>query len=323
VRNRPVTLPAMRRRLLTVCLLIVLGAAGACSGHGKKSGGTVSPTAPAAPAAVTVKAHEYGFDAPAEVEGGVVALTLQNDGKLKHEAVVVAAGDTPLDTLKHDLGPVVKGAGQPTPGYLGFRGGVSLVAAGTSATQTLTLPPGRYVFVCTLTDADSSGDAAGSAPAADQQFHYDRGMAAPFTVKAANTATMPATDGTVVARDYAFDVPPLSAGAKNLTLRNDGQQDHSLAVAEFGEGIDAAAAKAAFDQFLAADAEQRDPPDNLPVPTDVAFAGPLSAGAQATFTVPLKPNRTYVFACYMSDRAGGPVHASGKGMVAYVPVPPG
>ena len=37
----------------------------------------------------------------------------------------------------------------------------------------------------------------------------------------------------------------------------------------------------------------------------------------------LKPNRTYVFACYMSDRAGGPLHAKGKGMVAYATAPPG
>lgn len=306
---------------------MLLVSAGACSRGGGKDGGAVSSsTAPAAPAGVALKAHEYGFDAPAEVEGGVVRLTLQNDGKLKHEAVIVAAGDTPLDALKHDLGPVVKGEGQPTPSYLGFRGGVSLVAAGSSGTATLTLPPGNYVFVCTLTDADSSDTAippsgSGSGSGEADQFHYDRGMAAPFTVKAANAAVMPSTDGVVAAREYAFDVPPLSPGAKTLTFRNDGQQDHSLAVSEFADGIDAASAKAAFDQFLAADAAHRDPPDNLPIPTDVAFAGPLSAGAAATFTVGLKPNRTYVFACYMADRSGGPIHASGKGMVAYVTIP--
>jgi hypothetical protein len=36
-----------------------------------------------------------------------------------------------------------------------------------------------------------------------------------------------------------------------------------------------------------------------------------------------KPNRTYVFACYMSDRSGGPLHAGGKGMVAYATIPAG
>ena len=142
-------------------------------------------------------------------------------------------------------------------------------------------------------------------------------MAAPFTVRSTNTAVMPPADGTVVARDWAFDVPPLAPGTRTFTLRNDGREDHSLAVSEFPEGVDADAAKAAFDQFLAADAAARRPPDNLPVPDDVAFAGPLSAAGQATFTVELKPNRTYIFACYMTDRAGGPRHATGKGMVTY------
>ena len=58
-----------------------------------------------------------------------------------------------------------------------------------------------------------------------------------------------------------------------------------------------------------------------PTPDDIGFAGPLSAGGQTTFTVELKPNRSYVFACYMADRAGGPRHAGGKGMVAYVTTP--
>ncbi|HEV7536744.1 MAG TPA: hypothetical protein VGP90_13980, partial [Acidimicrobiia bacterium] len=246
-----------------------------------------------------------------------------NDGKLKHEAVIVEAGDTPLDRLEADLSPVVKGEGRPVPAYLHFRGGVSLVAGGTSSAATLTLPAGKYVFVCTLTDADSLDPATGPPPAGSDRFHFDLGMAVPFTVKTANTAVMPRSDGTVVARDWAFDLPPLAPGTKTLTLRNEGQQDHSLGVAEFAEGTDAGDAKAAFDQFLAADASDQTPPDNLPTPVDVAFAGPLSAGGQSTFTVELKPNRTYVFACYMADRAGGPRHAGGKGMVAYATTPAG
>ena len=300
-------------------------AAGGCSSGGGNTSAATSSSAPAAPAEVTVKAHEYGFDAPAQVEGGVVRLTLQNDGKLKHEAVVVEAGDTPLDRLRQDLSPVVKGDGQPVPPYLHFRGGVSLVPGGSSSSASLALPAGKYVLVCTLTDADSQDpDApAGTEPAAADAatFHFDRGMAVPFEVKAANTAVMPATDGTVVARDWAFDLPPLTPGTKTLTFRNDGQQDHSLGLSEFADGIDAASAKSSFDQFLAADVAGKPPPDNLPIPADVAFAGPLSAGGQTTFTVALKPSRTYVFACYMADRAGGPRHAGGKGMVAYVTTP--
>ena len=320
----------MRRPSLTVFFLAVLVAAGGCSGgksgsaEKNKAGSLSSTTTPVvAPPSVTVTAREYGFDVPNEIEGGVVRMTLQNDGKLKHEAVIVAAGDTPLPQLEQDLTPIVKAEGKPTPPYLRFQGGVSLVRGGTSAASTLTLPAGKYVLVCTLTDADSLDATAGPSPANAERFHFDLGMAVPFTVKTTNTAVMPPTDGTILARDWSFELPPLAPGAKTMTFRNDGQQDHSLAVAEFPDGLDAGTAKAAFDQFLAADAAHRPPPDDLPTPDDVAFAGPLSAGGRATFTVELKPNRTYVFACYMTDRAGGPIHATGKGMVAYATTPAG
>jgi len=323
-----------RRGFAVLCLVTVAPAAGGgCRGSG---GGTeraagqratsataaAATAAPAEPGAVTLRAHEYGFDMPAEIEGGVVRLTLHNDGRLKHEAVVVGAGDTPLDRVEADLTPVVKGEGTPTAPYLHFQGGVSLVPPGGEAMSTLTLPPGRYVLVCSLTDADST-DAADRPPkAAGQRFHYELGMATPFTVKTANAAAMPPSDGALVARDYAFDLPPLAPGTKTLTFRNDGRQDHTVAVSEWADGVDAAAAKASFDALLVATPD-KPPPDDVVVPDDVAFAGPLSAGGQATFTMEFKPGRTYVFACYMSDRSGGPLHAGGKGMVAYATIPAG
>jgi hypothetical protein len=134
---------------------------------------------------------------------------------------------------------------------------------------------------------------------------------------------MPPTDATIAARDWAFELPPsLVPGFKVFTFRNDGTQDHSLAVAEFGDGIDEAAAKAAFETLLSAD-EEHLPPDSTPTPDDVAFAGPLSQGGVSTFPINLKVHRTYVFACYMSDRAGGELHAIGKRMVAYATTPNG
>ena len=321
----------MRNRSLPVLGFVVVLLAvvtPACSGGESTSEGEVvaeppstQTTWPVAPS-VTITARDYSFEVPPEIDGGVVRVTLQNSGELKHQAVIVAAGDTPLDRLKQDLTPIVTGQGKPTPDYLRFQGGVSPVPGGTSEMSILTLPAGDYVMVCTLTDADTLADPAGPPSKDPQQFHYDLGMAAPFTVKKTNTGPMPPTDGTILARDWAFDVPALDPGFKVLTFRNDGQQDHSLAVAEFGDGIDEAAAKAAFEKLLAAD-EEHPPPDSLPTPDDVAFAGPLSPGGQSTFPMNLKVHRTYVFACYMTDRTGGPLHATGKGMVAYGTTPNG
>jgi hypothetical protein len=231
-------------------------------------------------------------------------------------------GDTPLPKVKQDLAPIVRGDGRPTPDYLHFRGGISLVPGGTSEMSILTLPAGNYVMVCTLTDADSLDDDAGPPSADAQRFHFDLGMAAPFTVKKTTNGVMPPTDGTFVARDWAFDVPSLDPGFKVMTFRNDGAQDHSLAVAEFADGVDEAAAKESFEKLLTAD-DAHPVPDGTPTPTDVAFAGPLSPGAQSTFPINWKVHRTYVFACYMADRTGGGLHARAKHMVAYGTTPNG
>lgn len=316
-------------------LLVVLIAVGASAFTADKQNGSGSKdesastatTLPVAPS-VTVTARDYSFEVPPEIDGGVVRVTLQNSGKMKHEAVIVAAGDTPMDRLKQDLTQVVTGKGQPTPDYLRFQGGVSLVPGGTSEMSFLTLPAGDYVMVCTLTDADSltadiPSDGAGPPPTEEAlQFHYNLGMATPFTVKKTNAAPMPPTDGTVLARDWAFEVPALVPGFKVLTFRNEGRQDHSLAVAEFPDGVDEASAKAAFEKLLAANADHP-APDDTPVPQDVAFAGPLSAGGQSTFPMNLKVHRTYVFACYMTDRTGGPLHAYGDDMVTFGTTPNG
>ena len=309
--------------------MMLAAAATGCSDRKKSSsekGAAAEPpatqTTVPVPPSVTITARDYGFDVPPEIEGGVIRVTLQNDGKLKHEAVIVATGDTPLDRVKKDLTPIVSGAGKAAPDYLHFRGGVSLVPGGTSEMAFVTLPVGNYAVVCTLTDADSLNADAGPPSKTQQRFHYDLGMATAFTIKKTNSAPMPPTDGTVVARDWAFELPPLVPGFRVFTFRNDGQQDHSLAVAEFPDGMDEASARQAFETVLAADADHP-PPDDTPTPEDVAFAGPLSPGAQSTFPMNFKVHRTYVFACYMSDRAGGPLHATGKHMVSYATTPNG
>jgi hypothetical protein len=322
----------MRNRLLSVvgfvAVLPAVITTGCSGGETSSSEGTVAAEPPSTqttwpvPPSVTVTARDYSFEVPPEIDGGVVRVTLQNSGELKHQAVIVAAGGTPLDRVKQDLTPIVTGKGMPTPDYLRFQGGVSPVPGGTSEMSILTLPAGHYVMVCTLTDADTLTDPAGPPSEDPPRFHYDLGMAAPFTVKKTNTDPMPPTDGTILARDWAFEVPALDPGFKVLTFRNEGRQDHNLAVAEFDDDVDEARAKAAFAKLLSAGAAHQ-APDNTPVPPNVAFAGPLSAGGQATFPMNLKVHRTYVFACYMSDRAGGPLHATGKGMVAYGTTPNG
>jgi hypothetical protein len=326
VRQRRLTFPGV----LALLLVTLAGCGGGGGGDETQAEGgivTTSSTTPPVPIApsVTVTARDYGFEIPPEIQGGAIRMTLQNDGRFKHQALIVAADGTPPERIRQDLMPIATGAGRPTPDYLRFRGGVQPTAGGTADVGHVSLPAGDYVLVCTLTDADSldtemKPDGA-VPPKAGQPLHYDLGMATPFTVKTTNPLPMPPTDGgTIVARDSVFDVPPLVTGIRTLLFRNDGEQDHSVVVGEFPDGVDPDAARAAFEAILAAPGKP--PPDSLPTPDEVAFAGPLSAGGQTTFAINLKVHRTYVFACYMADRAGGPLHVT-KGMVAYGTTPAG
>jgi hypothetical protein len=321
----------VRQRRLTLRLSLVLAFVGlvGCGGDSGPGSGdeaaagvvttTTTAPVPVAPSLI-VTATEYGFDVPPEIEGGVVRMTFENGGRLKHSAVIAAVGDTPLERVKQDLVPLVRSEGKPIPGYLRFHGGVSLVEGGTSWAATVSLPAGRYVMVCPLSDADTLHAAAGP-PGAAARPHLEQGMASEFRVDRTNEAVMPPTDGTVVARDWSYEVPPVVPGLKTWTLRNQGLEHHSLAIAEYDGRVAGEAARTAFESLLRA-APGR-PPDAVPTPDTVAFAGPLSPTGEVTVSLRLKVNHTYVFACYVSDRAGGPLHATDKGMLAYVTVPPG
>lgn len=301
----------MKRIAVVLSCLALVGSA--CTKKQTGASGTSSPSpAPAAPAALAVTGTEYGFGIPAQVEGGVVSLDFTNTGKKKHEAIVVKVGATPKDQVVKDIAALVQGEGAPTPDYLDIYGGATEVAAGATQSVDIKLPKGSYVLVCTLTDNDSLVDPE-SGPE-NAPLHMAEGMYTPFEVTSESTAAMPAEEGTVVAKDYSFEFPKLTAGKHTLLFRNDGVQPHFASISEFPEGVTEDQARKAFGALMAS---EQGPPPGTPVPVDVAFAGPLSGGGEQTFGMDLKSGRTYVVVCFMSDRAGGPPHAIGQNMISF------
>lgn len=301
----------MRTAVLLTCAVLL---AGACAGNGEDD--TTSDSTSVSQGATpqvdfTVTGDEYRFDLPEEVPGGVVTMSFENEGRLRHEAGVVAVGDTPVDQVLADLAPVLEGRSNAIPDYLTFYGGVGETAPEAKAAATISLPEGRFVMFCSLTDIDSVD--ALPQPGPPLPAHYSTGMARPFTVRRANVDMLPAGDGTVVASDYAFDVPALSAGARSLVLRNTGTQMHVGAFLAFPEGVDETAARQALDTVLAAPGEAL--PEGVPEPTDAASAGPFPPGGGGTFDIELTRGRTYAVVCFLPDRAGGPPHAT-KGMLS-------
>jgi hypothetical protein len=300
------------KRMVVVLSCLALVGSGCARKETGATGSSLPAPARATPTSLAVTGTEYDFDIPAEVEGGVVSLGFNNDGKKKHEAIVVGVGSTPKDQVVKDISALVKGEGAPTPDYLDIYGGASEVAAGASKSVDVKLPEGSYALICTLSDNDSLDDPEKGPDNAP--LHMAEGMYKPFRVTSENTTTMPAEEGTVVAKDYSFEFPKLAAGTHTLVFRNDGKQPHFASISEFPEGVTEEQAKAAFHAALAS---EQGPPPGTPEPVDVGFAGPLSGGGEQTFALDLKSGRTYVVVCFMSDRPGGPPHAIAHNMIAF------
>jgi hypothetical protein len=309
-----------RAPVVAVVLALLVVAAGACQDGGGTDGATSGSTAvsegrtPDVDFAVT--GEDYRFDMPAEVPGGVVTMSFENRGDLRHEAGIVTAGATPLDQVLKDLAPVLEGRGTPIPDYLTFYGGIGETAPGAKSTSTLSLPEGTFVLFCSLGDIDSVD--ALPRPGPQLPVHYNRGMARTFTVRRANVDLLPAADGTVLATDYAFSLPPATAGRRTFVFRNDGTQMHFGAFLAFPPGVDEAGARQAMDTVLAAPGGPR--PEGVPEPVDAAYAGPFPPRGGGTFGIELESGRTYAVVCFMPDRPGGPPHTA-KGMLSVFSVP--
>jgi uncharacterized cupredoxin-like copper-binding protein len=117
---------------------------------------------------------------------------------------------------------------------------------------------------------------------------------------------------TFIAKDYSFVVPSnaLPAGYVDVTLKNEGTQDHQMQIVELGAST--------FDQFKAAAITTN---IGAMKPTTVFVGGPnnVAAGKSVTTTVKLEPG-LYAVACFIPGADGKP-HAA-KGMIGEFQVAP-
>lgn len=307
----------MTRGLAALSVLAVL-AAGCGSDDDEKSTATTGADGSGgddgAGQAVEISAIDYAFEGvPDDLKAGTLELSFTNEGEVDHELALVEVGDTSLEQFLEDFPPVLEGG--PFPEYAGAVAVPVENGPGDTTEVTFTISEGTYVMFCTFTgDADAPAPAEGEeAPEGDP--HYGKGMAQVVTVGAGEAGELPEADGTITAKDYSFE-PDVEAGDTTINFVNDGPDEvHFASVSVFPEGTDAAAAEEAWGAMMAAD-ESSPPPEGTPEPEDVGFSGIFSSGLGAQFTVPdgFQAGRTYVLACFISDRAGGPPHAIGEKM---------
>jgi plastocyanin len=288
------------RRIATgaLALTALIGGLSAC-------GGDDSSSTSSGPVALTVKATSSGgkfaFDVPKEIEGGVVALTLDNLDSQPHELgmVRVKAGTTEKDVTDKLLGSA---DGAPIPDFTLDAGGVGFAAPKAKVTATQDLTPGTYVYFCTFGDGDA--------------VHYKNGMLGTVTVKGdTGTGDLPASVETIAAKEYGFDVTSLTAGTHKLLFKNDGpKQLHHAQMFPLTAGSTIEQATA----FLTSDAP---PSADAPPPIDFDHAvgtTVLAPGQQQVVDMTLVKGQ-YIVLCFLNDRAGGPPHFT-KGMLQGVTV---
>jgi hypothetical protein len=292
----------MRRQFRAVALLAVLAlAVAACGG-----GGETGTTTPAQPTQLSVTATASGkqvtLEVPAQIKPGATQLTLVNKTK---EPV-----DLQLLRLKegYDLDqflPLLDKEGAATPAWVQAAGGVGSTPPNGQRVAVLNLQPGRYDFFST-----AGGDQQGAQP------QYKRGAKGSFEVTGDGTgAALPKPGAQITARDYTFETSGLKPGTNQVTFTNAGGQLHHVVLAPINQG----SSFADVQKFFTSEDFKGKPPVDV---TKFDSSAVLDGQGTQVETFTLQPG-SYVFACFINDRSGGPPHAIKYKMLKEVTVPQG
>jgi hypothetical protein len=259
---------------------------------GCRSGSTARDPAAASGNEVTVTAHDFAFDAPAEIPAGLTTFHLVNKGPSLHHLQLIRlengkTGDDYVAALK---------AGGPPPAWATLAGGPNPPEPGSTTTATVALQPGDYAIVCFV-------------PAADGMPHLMKGMVRPLKVVGpAREGAEPAADVVVKLVDFDFQLSaPLAAGRQTIRVENAGSQAHEIALVRLHAGKTP-------EDFAAWGEKPEGPPPG-------AVYGGMSGimpGAHGFATLDL-PAGDYLLICFFPDAKDGKPHFA-HGMVKLVKV---
>jgi hypothetical protein len=249
---------------------------------------TAPPAAPAAaPRAVEIIGMDYAFRVPERVMAGPVSFRFVNRGKKFHELniALLKRGVTQQQFM------TVLNAGKPVRELIDVPVGVLFADPGRRSDGGLVadLLPGRdYVVICIFKDDDKAPK------------HHQIGMFSLIRPVAAAAPAAPLVVDTIIGRDYAFTVPPLTAGRRLLRFVNAGKQRHEFVLARLKPGVTLAKVRevdakdgdvgALFDQSFG---------------LVHGFGGVTPAGM---LEVDLVAGREYVYECGFQDDDKSPPH---------------
>lgn len=256
-------------------------AAAALTGCG--GGGETSPTK--LKIGVSEQGGTTSFTVPRSVEGGLVELTVTNEGRAPHGVQLIRyeAEHTAQEVLEK-----ISGESEKTPDWIRGEGGIGMVEGGGSATATMNLEAGKFL----ITDAaQQSGKPA----------------TAEMEVTEGGEGDLPSTEGSVTAEEkgenhYAWKVSGLRAGNNQVTFNSEGEHTIHLLVAVPLKGKVPPLNRIREDL-----SKEGGPPPSYVEFEKAESTAVLDGGKSQTTPLDLKSGR-YLFFCPLTDRDGGKPH---------------
>ena len=289
-----------RKYLITIMIAgLALAACGSSSKSSDTNNTTTTVAAPKARPKITITAHDFSFDLPAQIPSGYVDVTLANKGREQHQVELVKLGSMTMAQFKKAADTTDIGAVKPGTVFVGGPNGAE---PNTSTTATVKLDPGKYAITCFI-PANSDG-----------KPHAAHGMIGEVTVAttAASTDVAPAADATIVLGDFSFTVPPGFTGKGTLDISNQGNQVHEMILLKLAPGKTLADAK----KYLLVPPgtpPPAGPPPFAPIPGIGGITG-LSSQQHAWLDLNLTAGN-YVLICFFPDTTKGGLPHALEGMV--------
>lgn len=265
-------------------------------------GGSSAPTANT----LTLTATDFAFAVEGEPTSGAVDIIMPNEGAYEHYALFMRideghSAEELFETFATEGGPL------DVPEWAEWMGGPSILSPGETAEIRADFEPGRYAFICPLTDPDGVP-------------HFEKGMYSEITIDDdGEGADLPAAEIEISGEDdgsgggYAFAGLPesVAAGEAWVEFQNNGSEPHEMIVARTSGDL-------TLEETLAA----LFAPAESSVDVEAAALGgpaPILPGARQQILIDFQPGR-YLFICFVPNPDGVP-HVA-LGMTAEVTVPP-
>jgi hypothetical protein len=234
---------------------------------------------------ITIKASDYSFTAPDQIEAGLVKINLVNDGHEMHHAQIVRLNE---GVTMEQFQTVLQQDPEAAFPLVTFAGGPGVIDPGLQGQVILNLSPGQYILLCFV-------------PSHDGLPHLAKGMIKPIEV-VANThdqPSMPAPKASAVVKlmDFSFVLPAeIKAGKQLWQVVNEGTQPHEMLIMKLAEGKDMADVETFGQTF------QGEPPF-----ASIGGFQAINPGQSGWLHLDLQPGN-YVAICYVPDPASGHSH---------------